>query len=86
MIGGDQFRLIRVILGDVGGEVDLAERTSLHLAHFPDDDGGQFLSTFRDGSSAARRTIPGPLGDRESPPGLESRLGRPRGSDRLGHR
>ena len=85
MIRGDQFRLIRVILGDVGGEVDLAERTSLHLAHFPDDDGGQFFPTFpmQLGRPADH---PGPLGDREFPPGLDPALLLSRGSDRLGHR
>ncbi len=74
LIGGDHVRLIRVVLGDVRREVDLAERGSERLAHLPDDDGGQLLSAFPMELGRAADD-PRPLGDRKLPPGDERRMG-----------
>ena len=73
LIGRDHVRLVRVVLGDIRREVDLADRGAERLAHLPDDDGGQFLSAFPMELGRAADD-PGPLGDRELPPGLEGRL------------
>jgi len=66
----DHVRLVRVVLGDVRGEVGLADRRAEHLAHLSNDDRGQLLATLPMELGRAADQ-PGPLGDRERPPGLE---------------
>jgi hypothetical protein len=56
LIGGDHVGLVRVVLGDVGGEVGLADGGAERLAHLRTMIAASSLRRSR-WSSAARRTI-----------------------------
>ena len=46
LVAGELLGIVAVVLEDVRGEIDLAERTLADLAHLGDDQVGEFLTAF----------------------------------------